>query len=196
MATQSEVKYNRLMEKAEVLFVTLGYKAVSMDQIAEAAGIGKMTIYRHFSSKEELFIEVLWRLMDRHYFLINAELKNITGTLEKINYLLNYSIEGSKAYAFAFYKDTMAIPHIAQKVLEEKCKRNKLIFQDIIKEGMEMGEIRKGNIDFMAEMLILVIESYSNKKFNKINNREELEIASIELFDFLKYGLLGGVGEK
>lgn len=57
MISQSEIKYNRLMEKAEELFISLGYKGVSMDQIAKEAGISKMTIYKYFSSKEELFVK-------------------------------------------------------------------------------------------------------------------------------------------
>ena len=52
MISQSEIKYNRMMEKAKELFFEFGYRATSMDQIAEESGISKMTIYRYFSSKE------------------------------------------------------------------------------------------------------------------------------------------------
>ncbi len=192
MATQSEIKYNRLMEKAEELFLKFGFKAVSMDQIAEAAGIGKMTIYRRFSSKEEFFLEIVRRLMGRNDQIIEAELEKISGTMEKINFLLNYSAEGSKSISFAFYKDIMTIPYLAEKVLEEKNKRSYLLFQNIIREGMEKGEVREGNITFMTDMLIFMMEGFANKYVKNSDSIGELQNAGRELFDFLKYGLLGG----
>lgn len=86
MLTQSEIKYRRLMEKAEELFVKRGYKAVTMDEIAKKAGISKMTIYGHFSSKEELFLEVVLSLMDRSYLFIENKIKEISGVLGKIHF--------------------------------------------------------------------------------------------------------------
>ena len=41
------------------LFYRHGIRAVGVDAIAEAAGTNKMTLYRHFSSKDELVAEYL-----------------------------------------------------------------------------------------------------------------------------------------
>jgi AcrR family transcriptional regulator len=41
------------------LFYRQGIRAVGVDAIAEAAGTNKMTLYRHFSSKDELVAEYL-----------------------------------------------------------------------------------------------------------------------------------------
>ncbi|WP_070000283.1 TetR/AcrR family transcriptional regulator [Cellulosilyticum sp. I15G10I2] len=193
MATQSEIKYNRLMEKAEELFINLGYRAVSMEDIAETAGISKMTIYKHFASKEDLFIEVVLSLMNKTYILIEEEMSKITGILKKIDYLMQFNKETSKNYSIAFYKDCMSIPYVMEKLIEEKYNFSKMMFGNIIKEGMEKGEIRKVNVDFMTEMLIMILEGitakYSKKQFE---SREEIEGLVENFYDFLKYGLLGG----
>ena len=73
MLTQSQIKYNRLMEVSEDLFSKYGYKAVSMDEIADATGISKMTIYRYFSSKDELFINAVNSITDKTYENIYVE---------------------------------------------------------------------------------------------------------------------------
>ena len=57
MANQSQKKFDRLMEKSKELFWKYGYNGVSVDQIAKEAGISKMTIYKHFSSKEDLLFK-------------------------------------------------------------------------------------------------------------------------------------------
>src|ERR1700687_5691016 len=49
----------RLLAAAGELFYRHGIRAVGVDAIAEAAGTNKMTLYRHFSSKDELVAEYL-----------------------------------------------------------------------------------------------------------------------------------------
>src|SRR5215213_6999971 len=44
----------RILQAARELFYRDGINAVSVDAIAAAAGTNKMTLYRHFSSKDEL----------------------------------------------------------------------------------------------------------------------------------------------
>ncbi|WP_374012318.1 TetR/AcrR family transcriptional regulator [Pseudoxanthomonas koreensis] len=44
-----------ILDAAKRLFVELGYQGVSMDQIAAAAGVSKLTVYSHFGDKETLF---------------------------------------------------------------------------------------------------------------------------------------------
>jgi AcrR family transcriptional regulator len=44
----------RLLGAATTLFCDRGYFAVSVDEVASAAGLSRMTFYRHFSSKADL----------------------------------------------------------------------------------------------------------------------------------------------
>lgn len=191
MLTQSEIKYRRLMEKAEELFVRRGYKAVTMDKIARKAGISKMTIYGHFSSKEELFLEVVLSLMDRSYLFIENKIKEISGVLGKIDFLMGFNMETSKDYSLAFYHDVMTLPYVKEKLLEEKYRMSKILFEEIINEGVSKGEIRKVNVAFVTDMLIMIIDGFAKKYSNKINNREDRDSIVENFYDFLKYGLLG-----
>lgn len=49
----------RILKAAGELFYRQGIRAVGVDAIAEAAGTNKMTLYRHFPSKDELVAEYL-----------------------------------------------------------------------------------------------------------------------------------------
>src|SRR3954468_4110519 len=49
----------RILAVAGDLFYRHGIRAVGVDAIAEAAGTNKMTLYRHFGSKDELVCECL-----------------------------------------------------------------------------------------------------------------------------------------
>lgn len=52
----------RILTAASELFYRQGIRAVGVDAIAEAAGTNKMTLYRHFDSKDALVAEYLRRL--------------------------------------------------------------------------------------------------------------------------------------
>src|ERR1700680_1834960 len=47
----------RIVAVASDLFYRQGIRAVGVETIAEAAGTNKMTLYRHFQSKDELIAE-------------------------------------------------------------------------------------------------------------------------------------------
>ena len=49
----------RILAVASELFYRQGIRAVGVESIAEAAGTNKMTLYRHFTSKDELVAEYL-----------------------------------------------------------------------------------------------------------------------------------------
>src|SRR3954468_10561004 len=50
---------DRILAAARELFYHQGIRAVGVDAIAEAAGTNKMTLYRHFPSKDHLIAEYL-----------------------------------------------------------------------------------------------------------------------------------------
>lgn len=53
--SKNEEKGRQILEAAGSLFMQEGYGAVSMEQVARAAGVSKQTVYSHYGSKESLF---------------------------------------------------------------------------------------------------------------------------------------------
>jgi len=48
-------KREAILEAAKRLFLSLGYANTSMDAVAAAAGVSKLTVYSHFTDKQTLF---------------------------------------------------------------------------------------------------------------------------------------------
>ena len=55
----------RILAAARALFYARGIRAVSVDEIAAAADTNKMTLYRHFESKDRLIAEYLRELSNQ-----------------------------------------------------------------------------------------------------------------------------------
>ncbi len=50
-----------LLDAALQVFIARGFEAASIEGIAKVAGVAKVTVYRHYASKDELFVEVARR---------------------------------------------------------------------------------------------------------------------------------------
>ncbi|MBF6075290.1 TetR/AcrR family transcriptional regulator [Nocardia beijingensis] len=56
MPTQAK---QRLLTTAEELFYAEGIRAVGLDRLLQASGVGRASFYRHFASKDDLVVAVL-----------------------------------------------------------------------------------------------------------------------------------------
>jgi AcrR family transcriptional regulator len=149
----------RLLAVARDLFYRHGIRAVGVEAIAEAAGTNKMTLYRHFSSKDELVAEYLrslaaekdtvWLKLEREH--PGKPAAQLRGWLEEV--ARNVADPTSRGCALA--NAAVELPekeHPARCVIEQ-CKqgsREKLI-----------ALCRKANIkqpDLLADQLFMLLE--------------------------------------
>lgn len=57
--TSSQLKQAQILQGALKIFLQQGYEGTSMDRVATAAGVSKITIYKHFQDKEGLFTALI-----------------------------------------------------------------------------------------------------------------------------------------
>ena len=60
----SEKKHIALIKAAQKEFIEHGFSGANMDRVCESAGTSKRTLYRHFESKDVLFIESIQTVME------------------------------------------------------------------------------------------------------------------------------------
>lgn len=85
-----------IVEAATALLAEKGYIAMTMDDLAAAAGVSKATLYQHFRSKEELVVRVALGLIDRaqrHIAALDSSLPAIDRLEAAVRFLLRMRIE-------------------------------------------------------------------------------------------------------
>lgn len=101
---EKEIRKNDIIEAAEKVFFSKGYDSATMDDVAREAEFSKRTVYVYFSSKEQIYFEI----MVRGYKLLNGmlenELKDIkeNSALERIRQLGRTLFKFSNDYSHYF----------------------------------------------------------------------------------------------
>ncbi|MEM9580291.1 MAG: TetR/AcrR family transcriptional regulator [Pseudomonadota bacterium] len=52
-------KFDQVLEGARQVFLSTGFEAANMDEVAKASGVSKATLYSYFPDKSQLFINVV-----------------------------------------------------------------------------------------------------------------------------------------
>src|SRR5881394_870840 len=61
---EKQRREEEILDSAERLLLERGYTNLNMDELAEAVGISKPTLYQHFKSKDDLLARVIQQAFD------------------------------------------------------------------------------------------------------------------------------------
>jgi AcrR family transcriptional regulator len=75
---------DRILDAASELFYRDGYHAVGIDTIVERSGVAKMTLYRHFPSKDALIAAYLERANAEFWEWLDSEIADVVDPREKL----------------------------------------------------------------------------------------------------------------
>lgn len=155
----SEELVRHIVETATRLFITQGYAATSIEQVAAAAGSGKQTIYRRFTSKEGLFTEVInrqaRRLIEFAEAASSASGADPVAALKEIcrqlfDFLLSQDAIRLQRILIA---ESVRFPALGEFVLENCTGPFDALLKRLLAEAMEAGQIRRISPDLAHAVL-------------------------------------------
>jgi len=144
-AVTTERKTEIILEQAIRTFAQLGYRGTDVQVIADRAGVGKGTVYRHFGAKEDLFWAAAFEVFKRlRHALIQAE-QAASGTVAKLR-------AAALAYGRFFDQNPECLELFVQDRAEfrgtgpegYKQEHEALLrhFLGIVERGMDAGQLR------------------------------------------------------
>lgn len=169
---------DKIIAKASEMFLKLGFKSITMDDIAGEMCISKKTIYKYFCNKEVLIQESTGLVHKQVHELIQSIVAEKRNAIDE-----NFKIKKAFKELFNSNTDTSPIyqlrkhyPEIYQQVLEQEVNQCEHWFRENIKKGIAEDLYRK-EID---------IETYIKFYYTLIfhineNTSSEIEAQRIEL---------------
>lgn len=120
-----EQRRRQLLQVARTVFSEGGYHGVSMEEIAEAAGVSKPVLYQHFPGKHELYVALVEHSLNRLgsdllEALQGAEAREgITVNRARVEEMLRVYFDfvdfDPQSYRLIFESDLMAVPQIGER---------------------------------------------------------------------------------
>lgn len=88
-----EKKAQDIAGAALTLFSQKGYSATSVVQIAEAAGIGKGTVYDYYDTKEAIFIAAMMGWLNQVEHMMSSHLEGIEDPVQQLQAIVDITLE-------------------------------------------------------------------------------------------------------
>ncbi len=162
----------KILDKSADLFLNYGFKSVTMDDIANALGISKKTIYQHFDNKTKLVEATTLHMFDMISKGINCICSLEKNPIEEI-----YEI---KRFIMEHLKDEKSSPqHQLQKyypkIFESLKQKQYYLMQDCVvnnlNRGVELGLYRKSiNIQFISRLYFNCMMSLKDRELFPLQN--------------------------
>lgn len=151
-------RYSAILQTAERLFGEKGYRGVSIDEIAEAAGVSKGLVFYHFTSKKALVEHILKDAMTTVLTRWDAIARSDESARAKLGMTVKacFDIFDSRPYllriAFfeAIFEDDMK--DILAEISEETVAR----IDRLVKDGIATGEFRPVDTRIAATLLLVM----------------------------------------
>ncbi|MFS4416098.1 TetR/AcrR family transcriptional regulator [Maribacter sp. 2307ULW6-5] len=178
-----------ILEKATDMFLNLGFKSVTMDDIAQHLGISKKTIYAHFSNKTALV-----KASTDHLFLeisqgidhICALRKNPIEELYEIKRFALQHLKNEKSSPQ--YQLQKYYPRIYANIKKRQFEMMQECVVDNIKRGIAKGIYRKNiNIEFISRIYFSGVNSIKDQELFPMSHFPMSQLME----DFLEYHLRG-----
>jgi len=138
-------KRERIIEAGLKLFANESYQAVTMDRVAEAAGVAKGTLYLYFQSKEDLYLGILTDGMESMARNYQASVDPQADVKIRLRRAITLSIEfydQRRDLLRLMMTEEPRMPEARNRLREEWRDRGVRFFNSLIEEGVQNGAFR------------------------------------------------------
>ena len=180
----------RIIQEARNLFLRLGIRSVSMDEIATQLGISKKTVYQHFQDKDELVDRVLQMQINNMQAETTETVQSASNAIEEIFNTMDMMVKHSRNMNPMVLFDLQKY-HLSSFQKFHAYKNNFLlnIISNNLKKGVEEGLYRSDiKIEILSKFRLETLMIGFNMDAFPADKYNVTEVSLVIIENFL-YGL-------
>jgi AcrR family transcriptional regulator len=172
-----------ILDAADRLLAEYGYKKMTIDVLAREVGIGKGSVYLHFTSKEDIVLSHIDRIIRRLKVRMRAIASDEELSLEeRLQQMLSARVL-MRFDSVQHYSEGLdeLLSHIRAPLLERRrrhFKEESQIIAGVIELGQKTGRFRDGDPQELARSLVLATNSFLPYSLSIYEFGERTEIAA------------------
>lgn len=154
---EQEKRRHEIFHQVVNIFLKKGFQETSMREIAEAAGLGKSTLYDYFKTKEDILVYFFEdQLSDMTEEAQRIAMQNLPAD-KRLRQVMETYIENLQANKSLFLRmsfESQRLKAESQKQIQDKRHAYQDMVRALIDEGIREGVFRKVNSLLAARMLV------------------------------------------
>jgi len=184
-----------ILDAADRLLARYGYKKMTIDDLAREVGVGKGTIYLHFSSKEEVALSRIDRVIDQLKHELQVLGHNDQDPLARLRSMLMlrviYRFDSVQHYSESLNQVMAAIRPSLLERRKSYFEAEARIFAEVLKEGRRAGHFFFKDTMATARALLTATNSLLPYSLSprELGERDALEQQTARIVDLLVAGL-------
>jgi AcrR family transcriptional regulator len=185
-----------ILDAADWLLARYGYRKMTMDDLAQEVGIGKGTIYLHFSSKEEVALSRIDRVIDQLKDRLRALARSADHAPERLRRMLLervlYRFDSVQHYTESLNDIFATIRPGLLARRERHFSDEAAIFAEVLKEGRRAGVFAFRDARATARAFIVATNALLpyTLSVRELGDRKRVEGETTQIAQLLINGLL------
>jgi AcrR family transcriptional regulator len=210
VALHEQRSRDKILDAAEVLFAKRGFAGVGLSEVAETVGLGKSSLFHHFTTKAQLYAAVAARILSRieeHLVRSLAKGGDPAARLERWLDELVDLLAANPTYARVLLRSLFEDDELPGDLPEELAARRAIdgmlgSVAALLREGMGAGVFRVAHVQHLLLTLVgIIIFPFASGDFGaEVLGKDVFDAAEVrrrkrEIRELVRSGLVAHGGQ-
>jgi AcrR family transcriptional regulator len=191
MVEKDEIR-QQIVDASRLIFSKYGFKKTTMDEIAQATGKGKSSIYYYFPGKEDIYKAVIEKEATLMRDTVLKALKNVDNPIEKFKVYITTRMKAFRDmvnFYEAIKNELLKNLDFINKIREKYDRDEMETVESFLKEGVKQGLFQIEDTDLTAIAVVTAVRGLELPLYRQ-KNYKNYDEHIIHLLDVLFYGIV------